>query len=72
MVTVPKVEAGSSGGTEVETISIPSSMVGTPIMMSGNEPQVLQVFSLKDGTVLKTITSVADIKSEEGEILGPS
>ncbi|XP_034237849.1 DNA-binding protein P3A2 isoform X2 [Thrips palmi] len=72
VVTVPKVEAGSSSG-EVETISIPSSMVGTPIMMSGNEPQVLQVFSLKDGTVLKTITSVADIKSEDsGEVLGPS
>lgn len=72
VVTVPKVEAGTSGGAEVETISIPSSMVGTPIMMSGNEPQVLQVFSLKDGTVLKTITSVADIKSEDTEILGSS
>lgn len=72
VVTVPKVEGGSSG--EVETISIPSSMVGTPIMMSGSEPQVLQVFSLKDGTVLtKTITSVADIKTEEpGEVLGPN
>ncbi|XP_026272128.1 DNA-binding protein Ewg isoform X4 [Frankliniella occidentalis] len=71
VVTVPKVEAGTSGG-EVETISIPSGMVGTPIMMTGSEPQVLQVFSLKDGTVLtKTITSVADIKSEEpGEVLG--
>ncbi|KAE8746266.1 hypothetical protein FOCC_FOCC006938 [Frankliniella occidentalis] len=70
VVTVPKVEAGTSGG-EVETISIPSGMVGTPIMMTGSEPQVLQVFSLKDGTVLtKTITSVADIKSEEpGEVL---
>ncbi len=70
---MPKVEAGTSGG-EVETISIPSGMVGTPIMMTGSEPQVLQVFSLKDGTVLtKTITSVADIKSEEpGEVLGPN
>lgn len=70
---MPKVEAGTSGGNDVESISIPSGMVGTPIMtMSGSEPQVLQVLSLKDGTfVTKTITSVADIKSEDqSEVLG--
>lgn len=63
------VDPGSTGA-EVETISIPSGMVGTPIIMSGTEPQVLQMFSLKDGTVLtKTIKSVADIKDEAPDVL---
>jgi nuclear respiratory factor 1 len=68
VVPVPKVEPNN--GDNMETLAVTPSGLTTHSMMiqsSGNEgPQVLQVLSLKDATVLtKAMQGIADVKTEE-------
>ncbi|CAH0562141.1 unnamed protein product [Brassicogethes aeneus] len=68
VVQVPKVEPNN--GDNMETLTVTPSGLGTHSMMiqtSGTDaPQVLQVLSLKDATVLtKAMQSIADVKTEE-------
>nr|CAH7726368.1 unnamed protein product [Callosobruchus chinensis] len=68
VVQVPKVEPNT--GDSMETLTVTPSGLTTHSMMiqgSGNDgPQVLQVLSLKDATVLtKAMHGMADIKTEE-------
>lgn len=68
VVQVPKVEPSS--GENMETLTVTPGGLTTHSMMiqgSGNDPpQVLQVLSLKDATVLtKAMASMADVKTEE-------
>ncbi|XP_022914786.1 DNA-binding protein Ewg isoform X2 [Onthophagus taurus] len=68
VVQVPKVEPNS--GDNMETLTVAPAGLTTHSMMiqgSGNDPpQVLQVLSLKDATVLtKAMASIADVKTEE-------
>ncbi|VEN50271.1 unnamed protein product [Callosobruchus maculatus] len=68
VVQVPKVEPNTGDG--METLTVTPSGITTHSMMiqgSGNDgPQVLQVLSLKDATVLtKAMQGIADVKTEE-------
>ncbi|KAK5639595.1 hypothetical protein RI129_012087 [Pyrocoelia pectoralis] len=68
VVQVPKVEPNS--GDTMETLTVAPGGLTTHSMMiqgSGTDPpQVLQVLSLKDATVLtKAITGISDVKTEE-------
>ncbi|XP_064215479.1 DNA-binding protein Ewg isoform X2 [Tribolium castaneum] len=68
VVPVPKVEPNN--GDNMETLAVTPSGLTTHSMMiqsSGTEgPQVLQVLSLKDATVLtKAMQGIADVKTEE-------
>lgn len=68
VVQVPKVEPNS--GDTMETLTVTPGGLTTHSMMiqsSGSDPpQVLQVLSLKDATVLtKAITGISDVKTEE-------
>jgi len=67
VVQVPKVEPNSSDG--METLTVTQGGLNTHTMMIQNsegQPQVLQVLSLKDATVLtKAMASIADVKTEE-------
>ncbi|GLV37616.1 erect wing [Carabus blaptoides fortunei] len=67
MVSVPKVEP-NNGSENMETMTVtPGITHQMMIQGSGNDPpQVLQVLSLKDATVLtKAMASIGDVKSEE-------
>ncbi|XP_060537077.1 DNA-binding protein Ewg isoform X3 [Cylas formicarius] len=68
VVQVPKVEPNN--GDSMETLTVTPSGITTHSMMiqgTGNDgPQVLQVLSLKDATVLtKAMQGIADVKTEE-------
>ncbi|XP_018573153.1 DNA-binding protein P3A2 [Anoplophora glabripennis] len=68
VVQVPKVEPNN--GDNMDTLTVTPSGITTHSMMiqsSGNDaPQVLQVLSLKDATVLtKAMQGIADVKTEE-------
>lgn len=69
VVQVPKVEPSS--GENMETLTVTPGSLTTHSMMiqsSGNDaPQVLQVLSLKDATVLtKAMASIgSEVKTEE-------
>nr|ANA11556.1 nuclear respiratory factor-1/DNA-binding protein Ewg isoform [Dastarcus helophoroides] len=68
VVQVPKVEP--SNGDNMETLTVtPSNLTAHSMMIqsSGSDtPQVLQVLSLKDATVLtKAMQGIADVKTEE-------
>lgn len=68
VVQVPKVEPNSSDSMETLTVT-PGGLTTHSMMIqsSGNDaPQVLQVLSLKDATVLtKAMAGIADVKTEE-------
>ncbi|XP_019765390.1 DNA-binding protein Ewg isoform X9 [Dendroctonus ponderosae] len=68
MVQVPKVEPNN--GDNIETLTVTPSGLNTHTMMiqgAGTDgPQVLQVLSLKDATVLtKAMQGLSDVKTEE-------
>ncbi|XP_019873113.1 DNA-binding protein P3A2 isoform X1 [Aethina tumida] len=68
VVQVPKVEPNN--GDNMDTLTVTPSGLATHSMMiqsSGNDPpQVLQVLSLKEATVLtKAMQSISDVKTEE-------
>ncbi|KAK7872373.1 hypothetical protein R5R35_006996 [Gryllus longicercus] len=70
MVQVPKVEP-ANGSDNVDAIAVTPQLMGTQVVTMGNEPQVLQVLSLKDAaTVLaKPVSSSSsspgcDVKEE--------
>lgn len=68
VVQVPKVEPNS--GDNMDTLTVTPSGITTHSMMiqssGGEAPQVLQVLSLKDATVLsKAMQGIADVKTEE-------
>ncbi|XP_044741764.1 DNA-binding protein Ewg-like [Chrysoperla carnea] len=65
MVQVPKVEPSS--GEAMETLTVTPGLTHQMMIQgNGSEPQVLQVLSLKDATVLtKAMAAIGDVKSEE-------
>ncbi|XP_072402503.1 DNA-binding protein Ewg-like isoform X2 [Diabrotica undecimpunctata] len=68
VVQVPKVEPNSSDN--MDTLTVTPNGITTHSMMiqgsAGEAPQVLQVLSLKDATVLtKAMQGLADVKTEE-------
>lgn len=68
VVQVPKVEPNC--GDSMDTLTVTPSGITTHSMMiqgsGGEAPQVLQVLSLKDATVLtKAMQGIADVKTEE-------
>ncbi|XP_057656826.1 DNA-binding protein P3A2 isoform X1 [Diorhabda carinulata] len=68
VVQVPKVEPNC--GESMDTLTVTPSGITTHSMMiqgsGGEAPQVLQVLSLKDATVLtKAMQGIADVKTEE-------
>ncbi|XP_076262466.1 DNA-binding protein Ewg isoform X4 [Rhynchophorus ferrugineus] len=68
VVQVPKVEPNN--GDNMETLTVTPSGLNTHTMMiqgsGGDAPQVLQVLSLKDATVLtKAMQGITDVKTEE-------
>lgn len=68
VVQVPKVEPNSSDGMETLTVTPGGLTTHSMMIQSTGEggPQVLQVLSLKDATVLtKAMASIADVKTEE-------
>lgn len=72
VVQVPKVEPSNENGVETITVTSSGNIVGHQMvaMGNGNEPQVLQVLSLKDASVLsKAIAAqqaqnVTEVKTE--------
>lgn len=71
MVQVPKVEPSGENGVETITVTSSGNIVGHQMvtMGNGNEPQVLQVLSLKDASVLtKAIAAQqAEVKTESSD-----
>ncbi|ERL84560.1 hypothetical protein D910_01989 [Dendroctonus ponderosae] len=70
MVQVPKVKVEPNNGDNIETLTVTPSGLNTHTMMiqgAGTDgPQVLQVLSLKDATVLtKAMQGLSDVKTEE-------
>ncbi|XP_044764842.1 DNA-binding protein Ewg isoform X2 [Coccinella septempunctata] len=68
VVQVPKVEPNN--GDSMETLAVTPNSLTTHSMMiqssSSDQPQVLQVLSLKDATVLtKAMQGITDVKTEE-------
>ncbi|XP_050314062.1 DNA-binding protein Ewg isoform X2 [Anthonomus grandis grandis] len=68
VVQVPKVEPNN--GDSMETLTVTPSSLNTHTMMiqgsGGDGPQVLQVLSLKEATVLtKAMQGITDVKTEE-------
>ncbi|KDR22791.1 DNA-binding protein P3A2 [Zootermopsis nevadensis] len=65
MVQVPKVEP-TNGSDTVDTITVTPQLMGThQVVTMSNEPQVLQVLSLKDAVLTKPIvTSAGEVKEE--------
>lgn len=65
MVQVPKVEP-TNGSDTVDTITVTPQLMGThQVVTMSNEPQVLQVLSLKDAVLAKPIvTSAGEVKEE--------
>ncbi|XP_030756128.1 DNA-binding protein Ewg-like isoform X4 [Sitophilus oryzae] len=68
VVQVPKIEPNN--GDNIETLTVTPSGINTHTMMiqgsGGEAPQVLQVLSLKDATVLtKAMQGITDVKTEE-------
>ena len=60
-----------SNGEPMETISMAPGMTQMMIQgPAGTEPQVLQVLSLKDATVLtKAMAAIGDVKAEQSETI---
>lgn len=60
-----------SNGEPMETISMGPGMTQMMIQgPAGTEPQVLQVLSLKDATVLtKAMAAIGDVKAEQSETI---
>ncbi|XP_076262461.1 DNA-binding protein Ewg isoform X1 [Rhynchophorus ferrugineus] len=70
VVQVPKVKVEPNNGDNMETLTVTPSGLNTHTMMiqgsGGDAPQVLQVLSLKDATVLtKAMQGITDVKTEE-------
>ncbi|XP_030756127.1 DNA-binding protein Ewg-like isoform X3 [Sitophilus oryzae] len=70
VVQVPKVKIEPNNGDNIETLTVTPSGINTHTMMiqgsGGEAPQVLQVLSLKDATVLtKAMQGITDVKTEE-------
>ncbi|XP_023705806.1 DNA-binding protein Ewg isoform X7 [Cryptotermes secundus] len=66
MVQVPKVEP-TNGSETVDTITVTPQLMGAThqVVAMSNEPQVLQVLSLKDAVLAKPIvTSAGEVKEE--------
>ncbi|XP_069700300.1 DNA-binding protein Ewg isoform X3 [Periplaneta americana] len=66
MVQIPKVEP-TNGSETVDTITVTPQLMGTThqVVAMGNEPQVLQVLSLKDAVLAKSVvTSTGEVKEE--------
>ncbi|PSN43070.1 DNA-binding protein Ewg, partial [Blattella germanica] len=66
MVQVPKVEP-TNGSETVDTITVTPQLMGAThqVVAMGNEPQVLQVLSLKDAVLAKpVVTSSGEVKEE--------
>lgn len=62
MVHVPKVEPGTGSGNDVESLSAHQIVT----MTNGNEPQVLQVLSLKEAAALsKVLSQPSELKQED-------
>lgn len=70
MVQVPKVEP-TNGSETVDTITVTPQLMGAThqVVAMSNEPQVLQVLSLKDAVLAKPIvTSAGEVKEEVAAI----
>lgn len=75
MVQVPKAEPSNEAGVETITVTSAGGIVGHQMVAMGNanEPQVLQVLSLKDASVLtKAIAAqqaqnVVEVKTENSD-----
>lgn len=66
MVQIPKVEP-TNGSETVDTITVTPQLMGAThqVVAMSNEPQVLQVLSLKDAVLAKPIvTSAGEVKEE--------
>lgn len=62
MVHVPKVEPGTGSGNDIEPLSAHQIVT----MTNGNEPQVLQVLSLKEAAALsKVLSQPSELKQED-------
>lgn len=70
VVQVPKVEPNSTDNLETLTVTPGLTTHSMMIQSSGTDaPQVLQVLSLKDATVLtKAMAGITDIKTEDSII----
>lgn len=66
MVQVPKVEP-TNGSDTVDTITVTPQLMGAThqVVAMSNEPQVLQVLSLKDAVLAKPIVTTAGEVKEE-------
>ncbi|GFG34027.1 hypothetical protein Cfor_04881 [Coptotermes formosanus] len=74
MVQIPKVEP-TNGSETVDTITVTPQLMGAThqVVAMSNEPQVLQVLSLKDAVLAKPIvTSAGEVKEERYKPLNHS
>ncbi|XP_018325636.1 DNA-binding protein Ewg isoform X1 [Agrilus planipennis] len=73
VVQVPKVEP--TGGENMETLTVTPTGLTHSMMIQNSgsdQPQVLQVLSLKDATVLtKAMAGISDVKTEETIVSDP-
>lgn len=65
MVQIPKVEP-TNGSETVDTITVTPQLMGAThqVVTMSNEPQVLQVLSLKDAVLAKPIVTSGEVKEE--------